>query len=496
MAFIARNIVRTSQPQELVGIDQSNPLCDGLVFQYSGKKIDDISQASPILLSDRVSNLATKAGLTELIADPTGQAKNIIFGSDVATVFSAVSSYTVELLFTPKNTSQSYHLFGAWNVASGNHVLVQINGTGMIWVAAENNGSARTRWDATGLFTQGVPQHLILSWQGGTAKAMWLNGVNRTSSLTTNSTAATVTRSSASHLNIGNYIAGSAMDVEVMIARVWNRPMWSPEIGVLARNTWQVFEPANDSIWVPDALIGGGAPVGDLAASESGLDGAAISGSLLAQGGLSVTESGVDAGAFIGVTLAQGSLAATEAASDSAALVGATLMQGALSATEASADAASITGTALAQGSISATEAGIDAAAITGSLLAQGALSATESSVDTALFGGAGVSAGGVMSATEAGADISAMTGSLLAQGLIAAAEVGNDTVYITGQVYIVGSLSAIEDGADVFVGHDASVYIPGARVGNRPAATGTRGARLQSDIRHAGIQSGTRAAR
>ena len=83
-----------------------------------------------------------------------------------------------------------------------------------------------------------------------------------------------------------------------------------------------------------------------------------------------------------------GDLIATESGDDTAAIAGAVLVQGDLSASEAGADTAAIEGVVLttATGAIAATETGADTAAIAGQIIVTGLINATETGRDTVVI--------------------------------------------------------------------------------------------------------------
>ena len=101
-------------------------------------------------------------------------------------------------------------------------------------------------------------------------------------------------------------------------------------------------------------------------------------------GTLAATESGADTFASTGTVLVQGTLAATESGSDTFASTGTVQVQGALAATESGSDTFASTGTTTntVTGTLAATEAGSDTFASTGTVKVQGTMAATESLVD------------------------------------------------------------------------------------------------------------------
>lgn len=113
-------------------------------------------------------------------------------------------------------------------------------------------------------------------------------------------------------------------------------------------------------------------------------------------GNLAATESGADTAALAGVVLVQGALAAQEAGSDTFAATGTvqSVITGTLAATETGADTLAATGNVIVQGALAATEAGADTFAATGTVTSpsavQGDLAATEAGSDS--FSGSGTS--------------------------------------------------------------------------------------------------------
>lgn len=127
-------------------------------------------------------------------------------------------------------------------------------------------------------------------------------------------------------------------------------------------------------------------------------------------GNLAATESGADTAALVGVVLVQGSVAAQEAGSDTLSCEGGVRVQGDLAAQETGADTFAATGTvgSVITGTLAATESGADTLAATGNVIVQGALAATEAGADTFAATGTVTSPSAVqgnLAATEAGSD-------------------------------------------------------------------------------------------
>lgn len=206
---------------------------------------------------------------------------------------------------------------------------------------------------------------------------------------------------------------------------------------------------------------------GSLSSTESGSDTSAIAGSVRVSGSLAVTESGSDTAAIVGGSVATGSLNATETGSDTAAVSGTVPVQGSLAVSEAGSDTASASGTVLVSGSLAVTEAGADSSAISGVVLVQGSMSVTEDGPDT--FAATGSLSGGVngsLNVQEAGADTFAASGAVVVSGSLAVSESGPDSAAIPGVVVVSGAMAVSESGADQF----AAVGTATSRTGSMAA--------------------------
>ncbi len=203
---------------------------------------------------------------------------------------------------------------------------------------------------------------------------------------------------------------------------------------------------------------------GSLSSTESGSDTAAIAGTVRVSGSLAVTESGSDTAAIVGGSVATGSLDATETGSDTAAVSGAVLVQGSLSVSEVGSDTASASGTVLVSGSLAVTESGADTSAISGVVLVQGSMSVTEDGPDT--FAATGSLSGGIngsLNAQESSADTIAASGVVVVSGSLAVNESGPDSAAISGVVVVSGSLAVSESGSDTFAADGIATAITGS---------------------------------
>ena len=251
-----------AQPQRHVRIDRSNPLNSGLRFVYdaaqgvrdviTGDFAQTLDATLPAIIES--SDLHRAAYITAAAAD------NLQWGSGASTesspvneILSGATQSTVEVLFRTRNTATTPHLLSQWNISSGNHWLVQINGTGLIWVAAEDSAANRRRWDGTSLFTANVWHRLILSWRGGSDYTAYLDNSPRT--LSAVNTAALSIRPAAFALRIAPNTGGTP-NVDVALFRVWDRGLSLDEVSKLAAaSPFEFYE--SRRIWTPSSASSG-----------------------------------------------------------------------------------------------------------------------------------------------------------------------------------------------------------------------------------------------
>jgi hypothetical protein len=185
------------------------------------------------------------------------------FGDDVspgstrhANLLRGATEYTMEVIFRSRNTGRSIHTFGQWGTGGGNKFLFQTTGAGLLWVAAEDAGSNRRRWDASGMITANRWHRIILAWRGGSAATMNLDGRDVTSSFSAVDTAATSVRNDVGYVRIASGGADQP-DMDIAVARLWNYGFSANAVKRYAEQpSWaSLYEPRR--IMVP-VVAGGG----------------------------------------------------------------------------------------------------------------------------------------------------------------------------------------------------------------------------------------------
>lgn len=208
----------------------------------------------------------------------------------------------------------------------------------------------------------------VFAFANGTGAAnryIFVDGVDDTNAGTSSGSSGLTTTHYG--VTIGNTTANvaSVPACDIIAAAAWRgRQFTASDAIAITLDHSLLFE--RRAPWVRLAS-GAGTITGDLAATESGSDTAAVTGSVLVAGILAGLESGSDTAALTGQIIVRGSLAATESGSDTASIIGAgsaPAITGNLAAVETGSDTAAGVGYVRINGVLSAVEVGSDTAAV------------------------------------------------------------------------------------------------------------------------------------
>lgn len=154
-----------------------------------------------------------------------------------------------------------------------------------------------------------------------------------------------------------------------------------------------------------------------------------------------------------------GQMAATETGVDVFTGEGDVVLSGVMAATESTSDTFAALGTVEIVGQMAAVESEVDVFAAEGDVQVTGDMAATESTTDT--FAAEGdVNLNGVMAATETGVDVFTADGDVELTGVMAAVETGEDVFAAEGDVGNFGVMAATESEVDVFAA-EGQVFPP-----------------------------------
>lgn len=232
-----------AQPQYPAPIDWNNPLSRGLVFSFDAALGSPRNQVGGKLGEAFGTGVAQAHGRygREITFSGSQGNRSCSFGNTFGKLDNATQA-TWEFLVKFNEVAAAPHFFGDWDF--NQNWLVQRNGTGLIWVAADDASTNRRRWDASSLFSAAGYYHVILSWQGGANFTAWVNGVDKSASFSVVSNAATQmgTTGAIDYIQFGTVNGGTALNGSMVFARIWNRGLSANECRVLSENPWQIFQ--------------------------------------------------------------------------------------------------------------------------------------------------------------------------------------------------------------------------------------------------------------
>ena len=235
--IIPQRRVWTQQPPPLTGVCQANPLVRGLVFAWEATEptCDPISGLRATLSAGNTAGVG-KYGIQRNFSGSQSEGS---FSFGEFSGLTGKTSATWELLFYLDNVSQSAKIFSQWNDFYQNW-LIQASTTSLIWVPCDSDGLGRTRFDLANAFPSAGWYRLILAWGGGSVKQVIVNGVDKTSSVSTVSSDGLVGGANLDPLQIG-VARDSPLNGAVVFARIWNRGLSTEEVSFLSSNPWQIF---------------------------------------------------------------------------------------------------------------------------------------------------------------------------------------------------------------------------------------------------------------
>lgn len=240
LIVIPRREIWTRQPQQVVGIDWSNPLTRGLVGTYNATYGDAVTRATVTRVGSVAPRVFNSGVLLTGYAGSGGIATNydIVNHPLVTGAFSVVM--TVKFVFSAAN-NQSFISQGGSGSGKGWDIVVAANTNTLSLVFG---GVAIYTIGASALIS-GVEQRIVVvvSGNGGTATG-YVNGVSVGSAAV-----GTMLTPALSTTQIGcNYNgtirqneppAGTALG-EMLL---YNRALSVPEVTRVSTNTWQIFQP-------------------------------------------------------------------------------------------------------------------------------------------------------------------------------------------------------------------------------------------------------------
>ena len=232
----------TEQPTGAALVAQDNPSARGLVF--------DFCASESCVRNSVIAAVASPLG-TGVTFDTGKYGKQLTFNGSqglgscsfgTQSWLLGATEATWEILFYLPNANSTGTLMAQWDGGNQNW-LVSLSAGKFIWVAADDAGSGRSRFDSTNADLSAAGwYHAVLSWRGGSTAEVLLNGLSR--AMTTVSSSATGITGTMDNWCLGNRaVTGSdPVTASIVFARAWRRGLARAEMDARAANLWSMYE--------------------------------------------------------------------------------------------------------------------------------------------------------------------------------------------------------------------------------------------------------------
>lgn len=244
MAFVKVRIPRTSQPQGLCGVDADHPI------------VEHLHKVFVTGLPETVSGTVPTRGLP-VSATRDGVAITNTSGTGVYEWATNASPQTSEATVVIRAMRAGAQPDGGFGAALR---LVQVSGTQDPFQLFIKDSGERIRWNTTTSdnansvetttnWPIGEWQTGAYVWIAGSNAICYRNGVSQTLSLNTLGVKTGVLKPAISaSINLSSLRLNGA----VSLVLVFSRALYPSEIKSISDNPWQIFEPEEQWIWVPD----------------------------------------------------------------------------------------------------------------------------------------------------------------------------------------------------------------------------------------------------
>jgi len=283
---------RTTQPQEPVGVNWSDPQARNLVFQVAGANAL-FNSANRRLGVALVGGASRQADSLRLVSPSNGDAsfgtQSLLYGATAA---------TFELQFKVDSLASGQTIFASWNSVGTSFIAGYVQTAGSVgFLVSDDIGSITSLRTADGTVSAGVICHVVWSWAAGSNGQLYINGSPVSGSAWADNGSATAIKSGdTTPWQFGRQVDGNpVVGGNLYVARVWRRELSSNDALDVYKNRWRLFEADSDPVFYS---LGGGS--NNTATLNSTLAAATLAGvgSVTRSGTLAVT---LDAATLTGV---------------------------------------------------------------------------------------------------------------------------------------------------------------------------------------------------
>ena len=238
MAFITRKITRTSQPQELVGVDRTSDI---------GAKLLDFYVPNQLADPRNVGSVAVPQGLAFNFTGANELAVNSLPNTSVTVMAGIYVSDGVD------GDSAGEYIFGGNYNGSDESFTFRLRAT-LTVEASTYPGGQVTHTVSLALDTYAI----VFALMGGTDTTSWRAGqiVDGAESSTTKTFTAQLRAGRPVHIGAGDFngTPWRKYSKPIVWVATFAGHLTESERAEVARNPWQFFEPESETIWIPDGV--------------------------------------------------------------------------------------------------------------------------------------------------------------------------------------------------------------------------------------------------
>jgi hypothetical protein len=253
MAFVKVRVPRTSQPQELVGIDWDNPLTKTLIFVQVGDKLID-------LLGSRNASSASRESVGILGKSTKYSGVKAVWTNPV-NASDWLGDLSVGAVLAPDSLPADMAVIGYGNSNSGTHTPIEFgtySTTGALKFGRANSASYKVWASPSSVMAVGRVDAVVGTQAGGIQNApnfYTSKGATGAATAIYSGTGTGAASNSGATFNTGGRDDTSSLFYGSAYLQVAWKNELSPDSAMSwAKNPWQIFEPEERLIWIPDAV--------------------------------------------------------------------------------------------------------------------------------------------------------------------------------------------------------------------------------------------------
>jgi len=247
MAFVTRKITRTSQPQELVGIDWRFVALRAVL---PSMKSHDVVCGKPLITG---VNVLYENGQVGTSFKASGNYNKITTGEEESTILGLSESFATINVFKLNTIGINQVIFSTMNSSGFDGISVRARDSGNIEIGMRNVVLSPVVMSAS----LGVWYTVVTQFVSGKSLSIWINGSDGSryfNVVTTTATTRFPTNGPFTWLWFGAYPHPFWTTNANLALGALLYGDYTTQAVQLADNPWQIFEPIEETIWIPDGV--------------------------------------------------------------------------------------------------------------------------------------------------------------------------------------------------------------------------------------------------